>query len=161
MAIEIERKFLIDTSKLPELNKGLPVRQSYIQATGHTVVRARLTGDRAWLAVKGGNTELSRLEFEYQIPVEDAAEMIEKLCTGAAVEKTRYLLQHGNHTWEIDIFEGSNKGLNIAEVELASEDEHVEIPHWVIKEVTGDPRYYNSNLLHSPYNSWPENKQDE
>lgn len=161
MGIEIERKFLIDTSKLPQLKQGLPVKQSYIQAAGHTVVRARLSGDKAWLAVKGGNTNLSRLEFEYEIPVEDAAEMINQLCSGPAIEKTRYLLQHGKHTWEIDIFEGENMGLTIAEVELASEDEQVEIPDWVTTEVTGEPRYYNSNLLHAPYNSWPDNQRDK
>lgn len=163
MAIEIERKFIIDTSKLPELKNGLKVRQSYLQfsgrPTGNTVVRARLTGDKAWLAIKSGNTDLSRLEYEYEIPVNDASDIIEKLCSKSIIEKTRYLLEHGEHTWEIDIFEGDNKGLNIAELELSHEDEVVDIPDWAAIEVTGDSRYYNSNLLLMPYKNWPMNSR--
>ena len=160
MGIEIERKFLIDPDMRPELKDGLPVRQSYLQfagrPTGDILVRARLTGDKAWLAIKTSNTGISRLEYEYEIPAKDAGEIIDRLCSGNVIEKTRYWLKHGNHTWEVDIFEGDNKGLNMAEVELSAEDEVIDIPYWVTAEVTGDPRYYNNNLLLFPYKNWAD-----
>ncbi len=154
MAIEIERKFLLDTNKLPALAAGVLIKQAYIETIDNTVVRIRLMGEQAYLTIKGENQGASRPEFEYAIPLQDANEMIEKLCHGPIIEKTRYTLKHAQHLWEIDIFAGDNQGLQLAEVELQAADEVVELPDWVATEVTHDKRYYNSNLLKTPYKNW-------
>jgi adenylate cyclase len=154
MALEIERKFLIDISKLEKLQNGYDIKQGYIQTKDETVVRVRVKGNGAFVTIKGGNIGATRLEYEYSIPVEDANEMLEKFCSKPILYKTRYLILHKKHTWEIDIFHKENDGLIVAEVELESEDESVELPEWIVKEVTEDARYYNSNLLEHPYSQW-------
>jgi adenylate cyclase len=154
MALEIERKFLIDTDKLGKLENGYDIKQGYIQTKDETVVRVRVKGNGAFVTIKGGNIGATRLEYEYAIPVEDANEMLEKFCTKPILYKTRYLILHKKHTWEIDIFHKENDGLIVAEVELDSEDENVELPEWIVKEVTDEARYYNSNLLEHPYSEW-------
>lgn len=154
MALEIERKFLIDINKLEKLQNGYEIKQGYIQTKDETVVRVRVKGNGAFVTIKGGNIGATRLEYEYSIPVEDANEMLEKFCTKPILYKTRYLILHKKHTWEIDVFHKENDGLIIAEVELESEDESVELPEWIVKEVTDDARYYNSNLLEHPYSQW-------
>ena len=154
MGIEIERKFLIDTDKLPPLTNGYIIKQGYIQTADHTTVRVRIHNQDAFLTIKGQSVGASRLEFEYPIPLQDANEMIETLCQSSVVEKTRYLVEHEGHTWEVDIFEGSNKRLVVAEVELDSEEEAFTLPSWVTKEVTDDIRYFNSNLVENPYYNW-------
>jgi adenylate cyclase len=154
MAIEIERKFLVDTSLLEPLGKGARIVQGYLPTEGKTTVRARIKDEKAFLTLKGVNTGMSRLEFEYEIPVADAEKIISALCDGAQVEKTRYEIQHENHLWELDIFHGENDGLVVAEVELKSESETVSHPKWVTEEVTGLPQYYNANLLTNPYKKW-------
>lgn len=154
MALEIERKFLIDTNKLEELQNGYDIKQGYIQTKDETVVRVRIKGNGAFVTIKGGNIGATRLEYEYSVPVEDANEMLEKFCTKPIIHKTRYLILHKKHTWEIDVFHEENEGLIVAEVELESEDEVVELPEWIVKEVTEDARYYNSNLLENPYSQW-------
>ena len=159
MAIEIERKFLVisdawrrreDGSELD----GVPYRQGYIPSEGMTTVRIRLQGDEAKLTIKGKNQGLSRAEFEYDIPISDAQQMLDNLCSRPLIEKTRYLRPQGNLTWEIDVFEGDNAGLVVAEVELESEDQPVELPDWLGQEVSDDPRYYNVNLVLNPYRRW-------
>lgn len=154
MAKEIERKFLIDLEKIGSLNDGTIIKQGYISTKDNTVVRVRLAGSKAYLTLKGENKGVTRLEFEYEIPVGDALEMIDALCNGPVVEKTRYLVVHSGHTWEVDIFDGDNKGLVVAEIELESEDEAFDLPHWVTTEVSGDVRYYNSSLLDNPFKNW-------
>ncbi|MDA3907850.1 MAG: CYTH domain-containing protein [Sulfurimonas sp.] len=154
MALEIERKFLIDTDKLGKLENGYDIKQGYIQTKDETVIRVRVKGNGAFVTIKGGNIGATRLEYEYAIPVEDANEMLEKFCTKPILYKTRYLILHKKHTWEIDIFHKENDGLIVAEVELDSEDENVELPEWIVKEVTDEARYYNSNLLEHPYSEW-------
>lgn len=154
MGIEIERKYLVDKKALPCLEKGKYIAQGYIDTQSNTTVRARIKGNTGYLTLKGENTGISRSEFEYEIPVNDAQEIIETLCRGKVVEKTRYEINVGNHLWEIDIFHGENDGLIVAEIELSQEDEHFEMPEWVTEEVSGQPRYYNSSLLSSPYSSW-------
>lgn len=154
MAQEIERKFLIDIDKIGNLENGYEIKQGYIQTKDKTVVRVRVKGEEAFMTIKGENIGATRLEYEYAIPLKDANEMLEKLCTKPFIDKTRYLLQHKNHTWEIDIFHKENDGLIVAEVELESENETVELPNWIVKEVTDDSRYYNSNLLENPYCKW-------
>ena len=150
MAKEIERKFLVDTSKLPTLPKGQIMKQGYIPTQGITV-RARISDDQAFLTLKGRATGLSRSEFEYPIPVEDAQQILNELCTHPLIEKTRYLIPYGDHTWELDIFEGDNQGLVVAEIELSSENESFEKPEWITKEVSYDTKYRNSNLIAHPF----------
>lgn len=154
MGVEIERKFLIDETKLPTLQNGYTIKQGYIQTIDHTTVRIRVRGQEAFLTIKGKSQGASRLEFEYPIPLNDAEEMLTNLCHASRVEKTRYLIEYEGHTWEVDIFEGSNKGLMIAEIELKREDEAFPLPEWVTKEVTEDVRYFNANLVEKPYKSW-------
>ncbi len=154
MGIEIERKFIIDINKLPPLTNGYTIKQGYIQTENYTTVRVRIRNKDAFLTIKGKNRGASRLEFEYPIPLQDANDMLEALCQSSLVEKTRYLVKYERHTWEVDIFEGSNKGLVVAEVELDSEDEAFTLPYWVTKEVTDDIRYFNSNLVKNPYCNW-------
>jgi len=154
MGIEIEHKFLIDTDKLPSLSNGYTIKQGYIQTADHTTVRVRIRNQDAFLTIKGKSVGASRLEFEYPIPLQDANDMMDTLCQSSVIEKTRYLIEYERHTWEVDIFEGSNKGLVVAEVELESEDESFTLPSWVTKEVTDDIRYFNSNLVENPYCDW-------
>jgi len=153
MAKEIERKFLVDTFKLPTLPKGHIMKQGYVPTQGITV-RARISDDQAFLTLKGRATGLSRSEFEYPIPVEDAREILDELCSHPLIEKTRYLISHGDHTWELDIFEGDNQGLVVAEIELSNENEAFELPTWVTEDVSHDTKYRNSNLITHPFSNW-------
>jgi adenylate cyclase len=154
MATEIERKFLVDLDLLGSLEDGIEMRQAYISSGEGAVVRLRLAGKDAWLTLKGRNTGAVRSEFEYLIPVQDAHQMIEEFCGGRVISKTRYLRDFGNYLWEIDVFEGDNAGLVVAEVELSDADEEPPLPDWVVLEVTADARYFNNNLYRSPYCDW-------
>ena len=154
MAKEIERKFLIDISGVESIGSGSRIKQGYISTTDNTAVRVRVSGVVAYLTLKGENQGATRPEFEYEIPIEDANEIIKELCSGPIIDKTRYLVEYGSHTWEIDVFHGDNDGLIVAEVELESETEEVDLPKWVINEVTGEVKYYNTSLLDNPFNKW-------
>lgn len=154
MGIEIERKFLVDQSKLPALKKGQFISQGYIQTLDNTAVRARVKGKKGYLTIKSEGTDLSRFEYEYKIPCEDAKAIIQNLCAGQCIKKTRYEYRLDNHVWEIDVFSGDNAGLIIAEVELASETEKVALPDWVSEEVTEQARFYNMQLIKHPYKHW-------
>ena len=154
MPKEIERKFLADLTKIRDLGVGVPVKQAYVTIANSAETRARIIGDKAYLTIKSGSKEVSRSEFEYEIPVKDAEIIMNFLCVGAAIEKTRYRVMHAAHIWELDIFCGENSGLVIAEIELINEDENFELPDWVISEVSSDPRFYNSSLATNPYNNW-------
>jgi len=154
MGKEIERKFLIDISEIESLGSGSQIKQGYISTTDNTAVRVRVAGAIAYLTLKGENKGATRSEFEYEIPLDDANEIIEELCSGPIIDKTRYLVEHGSHTWEVDVFHGENDGLIVAEVELESETEVVDLPNWVMGEVTGQVKYYNISLLDNPYTQW-------
>ena len=154
MAKEIERKFLIDLEKIGSLEGGAFIKQGYIATASKTVVRARIAGEKAFLTIKGENNGVTRTEFEYEIPLEDAQQLIAELCDGPVVEKIRYLVVHAEHTWEVDVFHGDNEGLVVAEIELGSETECFVLPDWVTSEVSGDPKYYNSSLLDNPFKNW-------
>ena len=154
MGIEIERKFLIDKDKIGTLKNGYQIKQGYIQTVDLTTVRVRIRDKEAFLTIKGKSEGATRLEFEYPIPLNDAKDMLKNLCNTSVIDKTRYLVEHEGHVWEVDIFEGSNKGLFVAEIELESEDEAFTLPNWVTKEVTDDIRYFNSNLIENPYLTW-------
>lgn len=153
MGKEIERKYLVVGEAWKQLAEGVLFRQGYLNSAKERVVRVRIMGDRAALTVKGITTGATRLEFEYDIPVADAAELLE-LCEQPLIEKTRYRIPRGELTWEIDEFHGANDGLVVGECELESEDQAVDKPEWIGEEVTGDPRYFNSNLIANPYSTW-------
>lgn len=154
MGIEIERKFKIkNDSWKKEADSGTWISQGYLNTAPERTVRVRIRGESAYLTIKGKNQNLSRKEFEYQIPVDEAKSLLE-LCESPIIEKTRYLLQQENLTWEIDIFGGVNQGLQVAEVELESEQQSIELPDWIGEEVSNDVRYYNSSLIANPYSTW-------
>jgi len=153
MGTEIERKFLVKEGSWREA-AGETYRQGYLSTVKERTVRVRTIGDKGYLTIKGISIGASRLEFEYEIPVADAEELLDSLCEKPLIEKNRYKLDHGGLTWEVDVFFGDNEGLVVAEVELQSENQVFEKPDWVGEEVSSDPRYYNANLIRNPYSSW-------
>jgi len=154
MALEIERKFLVkpDVWRLPEHFKNC--KQGYLAVGPPVAVRVRIMDGVATLNIKTSTVEISRVEFEYEIPLDDAEELLENACLGRVVEKTRYYTDYGGRRWEVDVFEGANEGLIVAEVELDSPEQEFDKPAWVSREVSGDPRYLNSNLSLNPYSAW-------
>ncbi len=145
--IEIERKFLISPSELPDLWEfdSRELIQGYLSSSERNTIRIRISNKEAFLTIKSKTVGLTRSEFEYSVPYEDAKEML-KLCGDKLVEKTRYFIPNEGHTWELDVFKGKLEGLILAEVELKAEDEKVGLPQWLGKEVSLDSRYFNSNL---------------
>lgn len=154
MGIEIEKKFLLTGNAWKELAKGTAYRQGYLNSQKERTVRVRTIDDAGFLTVKGVSVGATRMEFEYDIPLEDAKTLLDELCEKPIIEKNRYKIEFGGFIWEVDEFFGENKGLVVAEIELESEDQKFEKPEWVGEEVTGDPRYYNSNLIKEPYTRW-------
>ncbi len=157
MATEIERKFLVSGDDWKsDVRREVSIAQGYLVAEPERTVRVRLRGDgSATLNVKGPTDGSSREEHEYVIPREDALEIMQ-ICRRPIIEKTRHIVEHRGHCWEIDVFEGSNEGLRLAEIELEAESEEFEIPAWVGREVTGDSRFFNAALVDHPYTQWPE-----
>ena len=157
MAAEIERKFLVrDDTWRVSVATTEPMRQGYLASSPECNVRIRLAGDRAWLTIKGRTVGATRPEYEYAIPPAEAAELLERLCLRPQIEKTRHRVPYAGHCFEVDVFHGANEGLVLCEVELGSEGEVVELPPWLGREVTGDPRYFNARLALRPYTTWPE-----
>jgi adenylate cyclase len=154
MAVEIERKYLIDLEKIGTLENGNKIKQGYITTNKNAVVRVRVKNDKGYLTIKGSNSGIARLEFEYEIPLVEANEMLDKLCQRPIIDKIRYIIDFDKHIWEIDIFYGENEGLVVAEVELKDENEYINLPIWIKEEVTHDDRYFNSNLMSHPFNNW-------
>ena len=151
---EIERKFLLKTDAWrKEADKGTVIKQGYLNTQAERTVRVRIRGKQGFLTVKGKTNQATRLEFEYEIPLHDASQLL-ALCEQPLIEKTRFLVYDKDKTWEIDVFEGVNQGLIVAEIELQSESETFSIPTWLGAEVTQDARYYNSNLIKNPYCNW-------
>ena len=153
MALEIERKFLVDTTKWSTTSQGVHMVQAYISIEPNPTVRIRISGENAFLTIKGRTKTISRPEFEYEIPVDDAQELL-KMAISNPVEKTRYKILHEDFLWEVDFFSGKNEGLVIAEIELESEDQKFTLPDWISEEVSGDRRYYNSSLSEHPFQDW-------
>jgi len=152
---EIERKFLVaDESWRDSVQVETPMRQGYLGGNSRSSVRVRVSGNNAWLNIKSLTVGVSREEFEYRIPVEDGQRMLDTLCDRPLIEKTRYQVPVGGHIWEVDVFDGANKGLVVAEVELGSPDEAFELPPWAGEEVSHDERYYNVSLATMPYRDW-------
>jgi CYTH domain-containing protein len=154
MATEIERKFLVRGDSWREGASARWIRQGYLSISDRLSVRVRTLGDRAFLTVKGERQGMIRAEYEYEIPPADAHEMLDLFCARPLIEKTRYGLTHAGFEWVIDVFEGDNTGLVIAEVELTSPDQPLDLPPWIGDEVTHDPRYLNANLSRHPFAAW-------
>lgn len=154
MGIEIEKKFLVTNEDWKKLSTGTCYRQGYLCSGSGRTVRVRIAGDRGFLTVKGKSVGAARSEYEYEIPLVDAGEMLENLCERPLIEKVRYRIPFENHIWEVDEFSGENEGLIVAEVELGCEDEVFAIPDWIGSEVTGDTRYYNASLVNYPFSRW-------
>jgi adenylate cyclase len=154
MADEIKRKFLVKSNYFPRSNGGKHYRQGYLSTVKERTVRVRTAGSKGFITVKGITVGATRSEYEYEIALADANEMLDRLCERPLIQKTRYRIPFGSLVWEVDEFEGENHGLITAEVELKSEDQAVSIPEWVGQEVTGDTRYFNANLVAHPYSEW-------
>lgn len=159
MAIEIERKFLLRNDDWKSLvTQTHVIKQGYLQSgledAQKSSVRIRISNELANINIKSVDLSMVRQEFEYAIPLDDAQEMLSTLCDDVVVEKTRYHVPHKSHLWEVDVFEGENSGLQMAEIELSDIDEAFELPSWIGGEVTSDKRYYNIFLLKHPYNEW-------
>lgn len=150
MGVEVERKFLVKSEAWRAGAKACPIRQGYLCLGADTTVRIRVAGRRAFITVKSKTEGMSRAEYEYDIPLDDAEAMLEGLCARPLIEKTRYSLMHAGKLWTVDVFGGDNEGLVVAEVELDCPDEKVALPPWVGEEVTADPRYRNSSLVSAP-----------
>lgn len=152
MPTEIERKFLVTGTKWRQ-GDSMRLYQGYLSRAKERTVRVRLAGEKAFLTIKGISKGASRAEFEYEIPVVDAEQLL-KLCDGPLIEKVRHVVVYKGLKWEVDEFFGENTGLVVAEVELEREDQPFEKPDWVGQEVTHDPRYFNSSLAINPYRTW-------
>ena len=154
MGLEIERKYLLKNEDWrKEVESKSIIKQGYLNSNPLRTVRIRITNNKGFLTIKSKNEGSKRKEFEYVIPLTEAQDLI-LLCEQPIIEKTRYLVPINNHTWEIDIFEGINKGLEVAEIELSQENESFEIPNWIGKEVTEEIKYYNSQLIENPFTTW-------
>lgn len=153
--LEIERKFLVNGDFRPYVHSSSRIRQGYICSDKGRTVRVRIRDDKAFVTIKGPSNALglARFEWETEVSVEEGLKMLE-LCVGGYIDKTRYLADYKGHTFEIDEFYGDNEGLVIAEIELRSEDECFERPPFLGNEVSGERKYYNSELMKNPYKFW-------
>ena len=156
MGVEIERKFLVRDRSVVAGIAGIRMCQGYLSLDPERTVRIRLAGTRAFITIKGLSSAsgITRAEYEYEIPVNEAEELLDAMALGPLIEKTRYRRTVGRLVWEVDVFGGDNEGLVIAEVELPSEGAALILPDWIGEEVTGDPRYYNASLVMHPYREW-------
>lgn len=156
MATEIERKYLVHPKAWQQAKANAEyshLSQGYLSLEAERTVRIRIKKELALLTIKGKSKGISRLEFEYQIPLNDGLALL-KICQGSIIEKKRYIIHYDQLTWEVDEFEGDNAGLIVAEVELESENQTFTLPPWIKEEVSDDQRYYNSNLVQHPFKNW-------
>ncbi|MCU7834811.1 MAG: CYTH domain-containing protein [gamma proteobacterium symbiont of Taylorina sp.] len=156
MPFEIEKKFLVTGEQFKrDAEKQVRIVQGYLSTVHERTVRIRIKGDTGYLTIKGKGNEsgTTRYEWEKEISVSDAEELL-KLCEGGVIDKTRFLIKSGQHTFEVDEFYGENQGLIVAEVELEDEDEAFDKPQWIAEEVTGQDKYYNAMLMRNPYKNW-------
>lgn len=161
MGTEIERKFLLKNDDWKaHVTETHIIKQGYLQSgldpSQKSSVRIRISNKQANINVKSAELSVVRQEFEYDIPLHDAEQMLMTLCGGLVIEKTRFYVPYESHLWELDVFTGENKGLEMAEVELSQLDEHFERPDWLGPEVSHDGRYYNNYLIKKPYSRWDE-----
>ena len=155
MAQEVERKFLVAGDFKPFAKKATSITQGYLSSVPERTVRVRVKGEKGFITIKGigSASGASRFEWEKEIPVAEVQDLLQ-ICEPGVIDKTRYLVEAGEHTYEVDEFYGDNEGLVVAEVELAAEDEAFVKPEWLGEEVTGDVKYYNSMLMKNPYKNW-------
>ncbi|MEO5346393.1 MAG: CYTH domain-containing protein [Magnetococcus sp. YQC-9] len=154
MGKEIERRFLVKNDGWRGLGEGVEFQQGFLSTVKERVVRVRIAGEMATLTLKGISEGFSRLEFEYPIPKAEAQSILDNLCERPWIEKTRYRIPIGDLVWEVDEFRGANSGLIMAEVELTNENQLVELPDWIGREVSTDARFFNANLVHTPFSLW-------
>ena len=154
MGVEIERKFLLAGDEWRSLGQPVLLRQGYLSSQPDRVVRVRIEGERATMTIKGRSSGATRGEWEYEIPLVDANELLDQLCERPIIEKYRRRIPFEGLTWEVDEFLGANQGLMFAEVELDSEDQQFDKPSWIGEEVTHDSRYFNSSLIRLPFSQW-------
>lgn len=154
MAVEIERKFLLKNDNWKAVaDNGTAIKQGYLNSNKERTVRVRIYGNKGILTIKGKNNNLTRKEFEYNIPIEEAEELL-LLAEKPIIEKVRHIVSYEKNTWEIDVFDGENKGLVVAEIELKSENEEFIVPEWISEEVSNNPKYYNASLIYNPFRTW-------
>jgi len=153
MPIEIERKFLVDHTLWKPTDEGTKIIQAYLGLYPSPTVRIRIAGEKGFLTIKGRSQTIARPEFEYEVPLNEALEMLD-LAISNPVEKIRYEVKHEGFLWEVDVFSGKNSGLIMAEIELDSESQEFQRPDWLLEEVTTDGRYYNSYLSGCPFSEW-------
>ena len=154
MGVEIERKFLLKNTDWQDVaGAGQVIKQGYLSLVKERTVRVRVKDAKGFLTIKGKTVNTTRVEFEYEIPLAEAEALL-NLCEGAIIDKTRYNIVAKNLVWEVDVFEGDNKGLVVAEVELESEAQEINLPDWIGEEVSADSRYYNANLVTNPFKTW-------
>jgi len=155
MPVEIERKYLLRNNDW-QLNadQGTNYMQGYIIGSDKASVRVRIQGTQAFINIKSATLGIKRQEFEYAIPLDEAEELLSSLCEKPLVKKTRYFVIENSDKWEVDVFSDENEGLVVAEIELQSEDQNIELPSWCGQEVSEDPRYYNVNLAKHPFSKW-------
>lgn len=154
MNLEIERKFIVDKTKLKLKYKGIHIIQGYLSDNNMNAIRVRLKGNIAYITIKCATDRLIREEFEYLIDTDDADYMLNNLCLYELIDKTRYQIEYCGHNWIVDIFNNKNEGLVLAEIELKSEHEIFKCPEWVLDEVTNNSKYYNHNLAKHPFCEW-------
>lgn len=155
MGIEIERKFLVKGDGWRSQSfRNVYYRQGYLNDAKSCSIRVRIAEDKAYLNIKSAILGIFRHEYEYEIPLAEANEMLDSFSLGAVIAKRRFFVEYAGHTWEVDVFDGDNDGLIVAEIELSAEDEAFDIPNWVGDEVSDDPRYYNVCLVKHPYKDW-------
>ena len=155
MASEIERKFLVvNDSWRSATTHSIRMRQGYLFGGYERSVRVRTENNRAYINIKSSDDGIHRLEYEYEIPFQDAGEILDRIALRPLIEKTRYIVEHEGFEWEIDVFEGENAGLVVAEVELPSADVRPPLPDWTGREISDDLRYYNVSLQKHPYGTW-------
>ncbi|MCW9035268.1 MAG: CYTH domain-containing protein [Rhodospirillales bacterium] len=152
--LEIERKFLVIGESWKAGAKAVPISQGYLYKGKDMVLRARTKGDKGILTIKADKGGISRLEFEYEIPVDDVKAMFSELCADPPLEKTRHIVKVGGMTWEIDEFHGVNQGLVMAEIELENADQSFDMPEWAGPEVSDDNRFFNAYLSEKPFSTW-------
>jgi adenylate cyclase len=154
MAFEIEHKFLVNSTIFRNLAVPVRYRQGYLVTLPDKTIRVRIAGSQGFITVKSRISDLMRKEYEYEIPLPDAEEMLNELCTGMIIEKYRYKIPFEGFIWEVDEFSGENAGLIVAEIEVNAENQFFSKPDWIGEEITSDLRYLNSNLSKMPYNTW-------
>jgi adenylate cyclase len=156
MGKEIERKFLVTGNQYRHLAGGMLVEQGFLSLEAERTVRIRLAQGKGYLTVKGAVRGITRSEFEYGIPASEARMILDELCVKPIIHKYRYRIHFGGFLWEVDEFHNENQGLVIAEIELQEEDQPFPRPEWIGREVTGDPRFYNVNLVKDPFMNWKD-----